>query len=202
MFKQGNVYIKPKKVDYTEYLNVWVDDTKRIEMVKVLMIADKDFKLEKLKTNPVYHEVFKEITIEKDRALIKLDNSWLWSRKFTPKRFKEFIIPFSIYALVFIPYIFYKVLQKRILEFHVKYGYNAERLQGYGYWNLDFENKDIYPDSVIKMYFNVKKKNYYVEKEKEKALSYSNKFVNNISQGYLSDFSKRRKKLGFDDELV
>jgi len=200
MFKQGNSYVKNKKVDYRDFLNVWIDDTKRLEMVKVLMITDKNFKLEKLRTNPIYHEIFTEISIEKDTALLKLDRSWLWSRKFTPQRFKDFIIPFSIYSCVLIPYIFYKVLHKRILEFHVKYGYNAERLQGYNYWNLDFENKDIYPDSVIKMYFEVKKQKHFIQKEKEKALVYSDKFVNNISQGYLSDFSERRKKLGFDDD--
>lgn len=201
MFKHGNVYIKPKKIDYQEYLNVWVDDTKRIEQVKHLMIADKNFKLERLKTNPVYNEVYKEITIEKDRVLQKLDQSWLWSRKFTPHMFKyNFLLPFSIWSFVFIPYIFYKVLPKRIYEYHVKYGYNAETLKESGRWNIDFENKDLYPDSAIKMFFEVKKKNYYIQKERDKALSYSEKFVNNISQGYLSDFSKRRKNLGFDDD--
>ena len=200
MIKQGNTYIKPKKVDYQDFLNVWVEDTKRLEMVKTLMITDQNFKLERLRTNPVYHEVYKEIMIEKDQLLTKYDKSWLWSRKFTPQKFKDFIIPFAMYSLVLIPYIFYKVLHKRILEYHVKYGYDAERLKGYDYWNLDFENKDIYPDSVIKLYFEVKKQKFYIEQEKEKAISYSEKFVDSISKGYLSDFSKRRRVLGFDDD--
>jgi hypothetical protein len=200
MIKNGNNYIKPKKVDYQDFLNVWVDDTKRLEIVKTLMITDKNFNIEKLRTNPVYHNAYTDIIVEKQQYLTKLDKSWLWSRKFTPQRFKDFIIPFSIYSLVVIPYIFYKVLQKRILEYHVKYGYDADRLKGYDYWNLDFENKDIYPDSVIKIYFEVKKKNNLIEKEKQKALTYSDKFVDNISKGYLTDFTKRRKSLGFDDD--
>ena len=200
MFKHGNTYIKPKPIDYREFLNVWVDDTKRLEIVKVLMITDKNFDLEKLRTNPVYHEAYTDIIVEKQQLLTKLDKSWLWSRKFTPQKFKDFIIPFSMYSLILIPYIFYKVLHKRILEYHVKYGYDADRLKGYDYWNLDFENKDLYPDSVIKLYFEVKKQKIFIEKEKEKALTYSDKFVYNISKGYLSDFTKRRKQLGFDDE--
>ena len=166
------------------------------------MIADKDFKLEKLKINPVYNEVYKEITIERDRTLVKLDKSWLWSRKFTPQRFASFIIPFSIYSLVFIPYIFYKILPKRIYEYHIKYGYDAERLKESGYWNIDFENKDLYPESAIKLYFDHKKQKFYLEQEKEKVLNYSNEFVNTISSGYLKDFSKRRQKLGFDDDEI
>lgn len=200
MLKQGNTYIKPKKIEYQEFINVWVDDQKRLECVKTLMITDKNFKLERLRTNPVYHEIYTDIVVEKEYHLQKLDKSWLWSRKFTPQKFKDFIIPFSMYSLILIPYIFYKVLHKRILEYHVKYNYDADRLKGYGYWNLDFENKDMYPDSVIKLYFEMKKQKFHVDTQKEKALTYSDKFVENISKGYLSDFSKRRKLLGFNDE--
>lgn len=200
MIKNGNEFVKPKPVNYTELINVWVEDTKRIDMVKRLMITDKNFKLEKLKTNPVYNTVYTEITLERDRELEKLDKSLLWSRKFTKQKFAKFAIPFSIYCLVFIPYIFYKVLHKRILEMHIKREYNAENLKPYDYWNLDFENKDIYPDSVIKKYFEIKKKKKLIEEEQTKAIAYSDKFVENISKGYLSNFSSRRKILGFDDE--
>jgi len=200
MIKNGNQFLRPKKFDPENFLNVWVDDVKRIECIKTLMITDKDFKLEKLKVNPVYNEVYKEITIERDRALIKLDKSWLWSRKFTPQRFAGFIIPFSVYSFIFIPYIFYKVLPKRIYEYHIRYGYDAERLKATGYWNIDFENKDMYPESAIKLYFDLKKQKFYLNQEKEKVINYSSQFVNTISNGYLSDFSKRREKLGFDDD--
>jgi hypothetical protein len=203
MINTGNKFIKKeKKFDYQNYLNVWVDDTKRLEGIKTLMLTDQNFKLEKLRTNPVFTEVYKEITMERDLILRKLDKSWLWSRKFTPQRFADFIIPFTIYSCILLPYIFYKVLHKRIYEYHVKYGYDAESLKGYGYWNIDFENKDLYPNSVIKLYFEVKKQKFYLEKEKEKAIVYSDQFVQKISNGYLSDFSKRRKKLGFDDDII
>ena len=115
MIKNGNDFIKTKQINYTELINVWVEDTKRIDIVKRLMITDKNFKLEKLKTNPIYNTVYTEITLERDCELEKLDKSLLWSRKFTKQKFYKFAIPFSIYSFVFIPYIFYKVLQKRIL---------------------------------------------------------------------------------------
>lgn len=200
MIKNGNDFIKPKKINYTELINVWVDDTKRIDMIKRLMITDRNFKLEKLKTNPVYHTIYNEITVERDRELEKLDRSILWSRKFTKQKFFRFAIPFSIYSLVLIPYIFYKVIHKRILEMHIKREYDGENLKSYDYWNLDFENKDIYPESVIQKYFEIKKKNQMIQDEKDKALEYSNQFVKNISKGYLSNFTSRRKLLGFEDD--
>lgn len=202
MIKNGNDFVKPKQINYTELINVWVEDTKRIDMVKRMMITDKNFKLEKLKTNPVYNTVYTEITLERDRELEKLDKSLLWSRKFTKQKFYRFAIPFSIYSFIFIPYIFYKVLQKRILEMHIKREYNAENLKPFDYWNLDFENKDIYPDSVIKKYFEIKKKKQIIEEEQTKALAYSDQFVENISKGYLTNFSSRRKLLGFEDEEI
>lgn len=200
MIKSGNQYIKPEKVNYEHLINVWVDEQKRIDIVKHLMITDKNFRLEKIRTNPMYQEVYQIISVEKDKALEKLDKSWLWSRKYTPTKFARFIIPFSGYALIFIPYIFYKVLQKRIFEKHVKHSYDADNLKDSNYWNLDFENKDLYPDSVIKLYFEVKKKKEFAKEEEKKAIAYSEKFVENISRGYLSDFTKRRKSLGFNDE--
>jgi len=202
MIKNGNDFIKPKQINYTELINVWVEDTKRIDLVKRLMITDKNFQLEKLKTNPIYNTVYTEITIERDRELEKIDKSLLWSRKFTKQKFYRFAIPFSIYTFIFIPYIFYKVLQKRILEMHLKREYTADNLKPYDYWNLDFENKDIYPDSVIKKYFELKKKKQMIEEEQTKALSYSDQFVQNISKGYLTNFSSRRKILGFDDDDI
>ena len=200
MIKNGNEFAKPKTLNYTELINVWVDDTKRIDLVRRLMITDKNFRLEKLKTNPIYNPIYTEITLERDRELEKLDKSLLWSRKFTKQKFYRFIFPFSIYAFIFIPYIFYKVLQKRILEMHIKNQYTAENLKPFDYWNLDFENKDIYPESVIKKYFEFKKKKQIIEEEKDKAIAYSDKFVENISKGYLSNLSSRRKLLGFEDE--
>ena len=83
---------------------------------------------------------------------------------------------------------------------HIKREYNADNFKSVNYWNLDFENKDIYPESVIKKYFEIKKKKQMIEDEKEKALEYSDKFVLNISKGYLSNFSTRRKLLGFEDD--
>ena len=202
MIKNGNDFIKTKQINYTELINVWVEDTKRIEMVKRLMITDKNFKLEKLKTNPIYNTIYTEITLERDRGLEKLDKSLLWSRKFTKQKFYRFAIPFSIYSFILIPYIFYKVLQKRILEMHIKREYNAENLKPYDYWNLDFENKDIYPDSVIKKYFEIKKKKKMIEDEQTKAQAYSDQFVENISKGYLTNYSSRRKLLGFEDDEI
>lgn len=202
MIKNGNDFVKPKQINYTELINVWVEDTKRIEMVKRLMITDKNFKLEKLKTNPIYNTIYTEITLERDRGLEKLDKSLLWSRKFTKQKFYRFAIPFSIYSFILIPYIFYKVLQKRILEMHIKREYNAENLKPYDYWNLDFENKDIYPDSVIKKYFEIKKKKKMIEDEQTKAQAYSVQFVENISKGYLTNYSSRRKLLGFEDDEI
>ena len=200
MFKHGNKFIKPKKIDYQIMINVWVDDQKRIDVIKRLMIADKNFSLEKIRTNPVYHKVYTSLTMERDKELELLDKSLLWSRKYTKQNFKDFAIPFSIYAFVLIPFIFYKVLHKRILEKHVKHGYKAENLKDAGYWNLDFENKDLYPDSVIQDYFDYKKQREFLKTEEEKVIKYSEKFVENISRGYLSDMCRRRQRLGYNDD--
>jgi hypothetical protein len=199
MIKHGNKYIRPEKVDYRNLINVWVDETKRIEMVKILMLSDKTFYLEKLRTNPLYFEAYKEIIVERERELSKYDNSWLWSRKYTPEKFFRFIAPFICY-LLFIAYIFYKVLPRRLLYLHVKYGEEFEELRDF--FKIDFENKDIYPDSIIKVYFEIKKENEWREQDKKKALEYSDKFVQNISTGYLTGLSKRRQQFGFDDDKI
>jgi len=138
--------------------------------------------------------------MERDRELEILDKSILWSRRYTKQHFKDFAIPFSIYAFVLIPFIFYKVLHKRILEKHVKHGYNADNLKDAGYWDLDFENKDLYPDSVIQDYFDYKKQREFLKEQEEKVLNYSEKFVENISKGYMVDMCRRRQLLGFNDD--
>lgn len=199
MFKHGNTFIKPQKVDYKNLINVWVDDTKRIEFVKILMLTDKSFSLEKLRTNPVYFEAYKEIVIEKENELTKYDNSWLWSRKYTPEKFFRFIGPFTLY-LLFLLFIFYKILPKRMLYLYVKYGIEFDELKEI--LKVDYNNKDAYPDSVIKVYNEVKKVKHYEEEQKQKALEYSEKFVQNISTGYLTGLTKRRQQFGFDDDLI
>jgi len=50
MIKQANKFIKPQKIDYQLLINVWVDDQKRIEVIKRMQIADKNFSLEKIRT--------------------------------------------------------------------------------------------------------------------------------------------------------
>lgn len=200
MFKTSNKYLKPKPRDYQNLINVWVSDEKRKEIILQLTYDSPGFQLEKLKYNPVYKDVYSLIKKDKDTELEKLDKSLLWSRRFTKKHFYDFAIPFSIYSLIIIPYIFYKVLHKRILEQHVKHGYDAENLKGTGYWNLDFENKDIYPDSVIQLYFDIKSAEYTREEKKKKAEKYSEEFVSTITTGYVNDFIKRRQSLGFNDD--
>lgn len=200
MMKSSNTFLKKKPIHYSQLINVWIEDTKRIEAVKIMMIENKNFKLEKLKYNPLYKEVYSSIVKERDTELEKLDNSLLWSRRYQKKDFFEFAIPFGIYCFVLIPYIFYKVLHKRILEQHVKNGYTAENLKDYNYWNLDFENKDIYPDSVIKLYFDMKSVQHQREEKEEIAKAYNKEFVSTITNGYLNDMVQRRMALGFNDD--
>lgn len=200
MIKHGNKFIKPSKINYEQMINVWSDETLRISVVKRLMITDETFKLERLRTNPVYVESYNNIMVEIQKENTALDKSYLWSRKFPKKKFGLFIGYIIIWGPI-LAYIFYRQIPKRILHFHVKLGYNAENLKDTGIWNLDFENKDIYPESVIKEYFEVQKKNESTRREEEKALKYSEMFVQNISKGYISDYYKRRKNLGFDDDF-
>lgn len=198
MIKSGNKFVQPVKPDYQNMMNVWVDDKKRIAIIKSLMIEDKNFNVERIKTNPIYHEAVKDIIMEKDKLLEKYDKSYLWSRKFTPTKFKAIAVPFAFYCLIVVPYIIYKIIPKRILEYHVKFDYNAEFLEPY--YKIDFLDKDLYSDSLIQTYFEVKKKKEYYQEEREKAIVYSDKFVENISRGYMSDFYQRRKLFGFDDD--
>lgn len=198
MFKSGNKFLQPEKYDYQKMINVWVDDKKRIDVIKRLMIEDKTTNLQKIKTNPVYKEVANSLILENDKLLEKYDKSWLWSRKLTPQKFKSFSIPIFFYVLIVVPYIIYKVIPKRILEFHIKYDYDGEYLKPY--YDIDFKNKDLYSDKMIEMYFETKKKKDFVQEEKHKAIVYSDKFVENISRGYMSDFYKRRRLFGFEDE--
>lgn len=200
MIKSTNQFIKRPKPHYTELINVWVEDRDRIEIVKRMMIGNKDFKLEKLKLNPIYKETYNSIVKERESELAELDKSLLWSRHYQKKHFYEFAIPFSIYALVFIPYIFYKILYKRIYEHHVKTGYTADNLIPYNYWNIDFKNKELYPDSAIEIYFNMKKAEAKREEKVEELKAYNKKFVENISNRYVNDMVKRRVYLGFNDD--
>ena len=66
--------------------------------------------------------------------------------------------------------------------------------------DLDFENKDLYPDSVIQDYFDYKKQREFLKEQEEKVLNYSEKFVENISKGYMVDMCRRRQMLGFNDD--
>ena len=200
MIKNANKFIKPAKHNYENLINVWVDDTRRLALVKTLMLTDETFKLARLRTNPVYADTYNNIIVEREIELNMLDKSILWSRKFTKKKFYLFAGHIIIWWCIIIPYVFFKVIQRRILYLHVKLGYNAENLKDCGFWNLDFENKDIYPESVIKEYFEVKKQKEFLRIEEEKAEKYSELFVQNLSKGYLNDFYKRRKYLGFNDD--
>ena len=202
MIKSGNTYIKPQtgKSDYQNLINVWVDNNKRVEVVKRLMITNKNFNIQRLKSNPIYHEAVKEIIVEQEKELEKLDRSLLWSRKLTPSKFKGLAIPFAFYAFILIPYIFYKVIPKNLLEYHVRFGYENEEL--FKYFKVDPKDKESYPDSVIKIYFEEKKKDEFNKMEEAKAVKYSEKFVENISKGYMTDFYRRRKLLGFEDDSI
>lgn len=199
MLKHSNKFFRPKPPEYSQLINVWVEDKKRIDIVKRLMIGNKDFKLQKLRINPIYHEVYDVIVKERDTEMIKLDNSLIWSRKYQKKDFFDFIIPFSIWSFIIIPYIFYKVLHKRILEQHVKNDYDAENLKSFGYWNLDFNNKDMYPDSVIELYFAMKQIKSQREEIKEKQVTYNKLFIENVTHRYVNDMIQRRAALGFHD---
>ena len=199
MIKHGNKFIRPVKPNYEQLINVWVDDTRRIDIVKRLMLVDHTFKLEKLRTNPVYVESYNSIIVEREKETTALDKSYLWSRKFTKKKFNLFLGYIIIWGSILF-YIFFRHLQKRILYFHVKLGYDAENLKDLGFWNLNFDDKDIYPESVIKEYFEVKKQKEYIKNQEEKATTYSDKFVQNISRGYVNDYFRRRQYLGFNDD--
>mmetsp|Transcript_22451 Transcript_22451/g.23382 ORF Transcript_22451/g.23382 Transcript_22451/m.23382 type:complete len:203 (+) Transcript_22451:21-629(+) len=200
MIKASNTYIKRKPPHYTQLINVWIEEPERLENVKKLMLTHQGFKLDKLKLNPVYKESYDVIVKERDTELEKLDKSLIWSRRYQKKDFYKFVFPFSMYCFILIPYIFYKVLHRRIYEHHVKSGYDAENLKPFNYWNIDFENKDLYPASAIRIYFDLKKIEYEKELEKEKVQSYSDCFVKTITHGYVNDMISRRQQLGFDDE--
>lgn len=200
MIKHSGKFIKRPKPHYTQLINVWADDKQRIDNIKILMIESKDFKLEKLKYNPVYKDIHEVIVKETNTELEKLDRSLIWSRYYRKEDFINFSVPFAIYSLILIPYIVFKVLHKRILERHVKHGYNAENLQGYNYWNLDFNNKNIYPESVIQLYFDMKAIKAQKEEEKEKQEAYNSQFIENIAHRYVNDMIQRRAALGFEDD--
>jgi hypothetical protein len=200
MLKSGNTFIKPQpqKGDYQNLINVWIDNNKRIEVVKRLMLTNRNLNMQKLKTNPVYHTAVEEIILEREKELEKLDRSLLWSRKLTPEKFKRLAIPAAFYMFVLMPYIFYKVIPTNLLEYHVRYGFDREDV--FKYFGVDPNDKDKYPDKVIKSYFEVKQKNEFMQNEEFKAKKYSEKFVETISSGYMSDFYRRRKVLGFNDD--
>lgn len=199
MIKNGNKFIKPQKINYEHLINVWVDDTKRIDIVKRLLITDKNFKLEKLRTNPVYVESYNSIIAERERENTALDKSILWSRKFTKTKFNLFLGYVIIWGSI-LSYVFFIHMKRRFYYMHVKHGYTGENLSESNIWNIDFSDKDAYPEYAIKEYFEVKKQKEFIKKEEEKAIAYSDHFVQNISKGYISDYYKRRQFLGFNDD--
>ena len=199
MLKLSNKFIRTPQPHYSQLINVWIDETTKKDVIKQLLLENKDFKIDRLRTNPVYHKIYHEIITENKSELQKLDQSWLWSRRFK----KEFFV--RTYSYIFfwvglvIPYVFYKIIHKRILENHVKFGYTADNLKGLGHWDLDFQNRDMYPESVIKDYYETKKKRDLIESMETEAIEYSKVFVTNITNGYLRDYTLRRKQYGFDD---
>ena len=75
-------YDSLKYTRYNEYhvINVWTSNEKREEIIKRMLLTDKNFKLTSLQVNPLYKPVFEKLDALALKQLNELDKSVLWSR--------------------------------------------------------------------------------------------------------------------------
>lgn len=149
MLKRSSESLKYTK--YSEYhlINVWASNDKREEIVKRLLLTDKNFKLTSLKVNPLYKPVFDKLDALAIKKLNELDKSVLWSRHYTKTEFKySFLYPLIVFTLIIGASINYGVRYRLYLNY-IKYG---RELELSGKMDIDLEDVANYPKSVMELY--------------------------------------------------
>jgi len=121
-------YDSLKYTRYNEYhlINVWASNDKREEIIKRMLLTDKNFKLTSLQVNPLYKPVFDKLDALAVKQLNELDKSRLWSRHYTKAEFKfTFAYPFVAFCIIIFCSISYGV-KYRLYANYIRYGRELE----------------------------------------------------------------------------
>jgi hypothetical protein len=140
-------YDSLKYTRYSEYhlINVWASNEKREEIVKRLLLTDKNFKLTSLKVNPLYKPIFDKLDAIALKRLNELDKSVLWSRHYTKTEFKfSFLYPLVVFGILILCCINYGVRYRLYLNY-IKHGRELELAER---MDIDFEDIASYPKAA------------------------------------------------------
>lgn len=136
-------------------------------------MTDKNFKMTSLQVNPIYKPVFDKLDALAVKELTALDNSILWSRKFTKSDFKSsFAYPLIFFCITIYCLISYGV-RYRLYHQYIKHG---RRLEFVDKMDIDLDDVDSYPKAVMIMYENKKKHEADVKKKDDKIDKISDEF--------------------------
>ena len=182
-----------KYSNYTEFdiINVWVSDQKRIDMVKRLMLADKNFKVTSLKVNPIYKPIFDKIWAEQSKEIKKLEDSWMWSPKYTKTEFKHMFIQPFIFQFIIVTLIIMYGVKYRLLSNYIKHDRKLEFAEKL---SLDFDDIDKYPKSALELLVEKKKYDSYIERKDKKITEIEDNFHKYAEQRVLDIAEIRRKR--------
>ena len=137
------------------------------------MLTDKNFRLTSLQVNPIYKPVFDKLDALALKELKELDKSVLWSRKFTKTDFKySFAYPAVIFGVA-IYCIFQYGIRTRMYMQYVKHD---RRLGLESRMDIDLDNVNDYPPSVLEAYIEKKKYDNHIKRKDEKIDKISDEF--------------------------
>ena len=187
-------YDSLKYTRYSEYnlINVWATNEKREEIVKRLLLTDKNFKLTSLKVNPLYKPIFDKLDAIAIKRLNELDKSVLWSRHYTKTEFKySFVYPLVVFTVIILCSINWGV-RYRLYANYIKYGRELELAEK---MDIDLEDIASYPKSVQELYQDKRKYDGYLKRKDEKIKAVESNF-HKFVQERINDTAELRRKRG------
>ena len=160
------------------------------------MLTDKSFKLSSLQVNPLYKPVFDKLDADAMKVLKELDNSVMWSRRYTKHEFKNFFVfPLFVFGCILFYIINYGV-KYRLYYQYIKHN---RRLGLSDAFDLDLDDIESYPRPVFEYYKDHKLYKEHVKRKEEKITQVENSF-HKFAEKRVVDLAKARKKRGLNVE--
>lgn len=184
---------------YTRYnkfnlINVWAENEQREKIIKHKMLTDKSFKLSSLQVNPLYKPVFDKLDAEALKVLTELDNSKLWSRRYTKNEFRHFFVyPLFIFGCILFYLINYGV-KYRLYYQHIKHG---RHLGLSDIMDIDLDDIESYPKAVFEYYKENKLYKEHIKRKEEKIKKVEDSF-HKFANTRMVDVAKARKRRGLE----
>ena len=159
------------------------------------MLADKNFKVNSLRVNPVYKPIFDKLQEAADKEIQVLEDSYLWSPSYTKSEAKHmFIHPFILQFVIVTLLIMYGVKYR----IYVNYIKHERKLDFAEKLNIDLDDIDSYPKAALELLAERKKFEAYSERKDKKITQIEDTFHEYAQQRVL-DIAEIRRKRGLRD---